>query len=238
MKRKNFKDWIVQEDDHLIVINKPAGISSLDERTGEAESILSLAKKYCGTAQLCHRLDKNTSGLLLIAKDNETYRQVSELFRKRKVKKTYLAVAEGRQTFEDLEVDLPISVTSRGKAKVDYRGGKPAQTVFDTIEVFGHYSLIRCRPVTGRLHQIRIHLATQNAPIAGDDAYGGKAPYLSFLKRNFNMGRGREENPMISRFALHASELDFELNEKKYHLVAELPKDMEVFLKLLKKFDV
>lgn len=232
-----FSDWIIYEDAHILAVNKPSGISSLDERLGGAPSVLGLAREYDANAQLCHRIDKETSGVLLIAKDNDTYKECARLFRDREVEKTYLAIAEGRHQFNDLVVDLPLTTTARGKAKVDKQEGKPATTHFTNERSFGHFTLVLCRPVTGRLHQIRLHLASQNAVIAGDEAYGGQLPYLSALKRRFNMGRGREESPMISRTALHAHRLRFVLNDKKYDLVAPLPKDLSVFLKLLDKFD-
>ncbi len=232
-----FKDWIIYEDEKIIAINKPAGISALDERNNDSISILRLAKKYSSNAQLCHRIDKDTSGALLIAKDNDTYKECAGLFRNREIKKTYLAISEGRHHFDDLKVDLPLDTTARGKAKVDKKHGKPAETNFTTIKVYGHYSLISCTPVTGRLHQIRVHLVSQNAVIVADDAYGGQMPYLSSIKRNFNIGKGKEETPMIHRLALHAHKLEFELNGKNYDLTAPQPKDFSVFIKLLDKFD-
>jgi 23S rRNA pseudouridine955/2504/2580 synthase len=237
MKLKPFKTYVIHEDDNLIAINKPAGLNSLHDRFGRETSVQQLAEAYCETAQLCHRLDKETSGILLIAKDKDTYREVAMAFEKRKVNKTYWAILQGRHYFNDLEVDLKLSTTARGKAKVDKRDGKDALTTFSVKEQFRNFSLVECFPHTGRLHQIRIHIAAQNAPIAGDEAYGGELPYLKQIKRNYKIGKDREERPMIHRTALHARSLEFSIRDKAYILAADLPKDFDVFLKLLRKYD-
>jgi len=97
---------------------------------------------------------------------------------------------------------------------------------------------MECMPVTGRMHQIRIHLASQNASITADILYGGKLPYLSHIKRKFHIGREKEETPMIARFALHAYSLFMETENIKLDIQAPYPKDFEVLLKLIRKYDV
>ncbi|MBO6518231.1 MAG: RluA family pseudouridine synthase [Bacteroidia bacterium] len=237
MKIKPLKHYIVFENDDFIAINKPSGIASLHDRFGSTISVQQLAEKYCKTAQLCHRLDKETSGILLIAKNPETYRAIAMSFENRTVQKVYHAVSEGRHYFQQLRVDLPLAVTSRGRAKIDKHRGKPANTHFSVLETFRHFSLIECRPVTGRLHQIRIHLGSQNAPIAHDSIYGGNLPYLRDIKKSYNLGRDKEERPMIGRTALHAYSLKFELNGETHTLAADYPKDLNVFVTLLRKYD-
>ncbi|MCB9261295.1 MAG: RNA pseudouridine synthase [Flavobacteriales bacterium] len=237
MKIKRFEDILIQEDENLLIINKPPMVSSLQERIGIAMSVQELAQNYYADAQLCHRLDKETSGILLIAKNAETYREIAVKFEKRQMDKTYWAIADGRHYFEKFEVDLPLSVSSKGRAKIDKLNGKPAQTLFQVLEQFKHFSLIESKPITGRLHQIRIHLASQNAPIAGDVAYGGQLPFLRTFKKNFNLKKLTEEQPLITRAALHAHSLQFELFGKQYSVDAALPKDMAAFLNLLRKYD-
>ena len=233
-----FADLILHEDDNLIVINKPPFLASLDEREGGEASVHRLAKQYYGAAQVCHRLDKETSGLLLIAKNPQTYRAVSIEFERRRVTKVYHAVIEGTHVFEELLVDLPILNMGNRNVTIDRANGKRAETYFNSLRYFKHYTLVECRPVTGRMHQIRIHLATQRAAIVGDTLYKGKPVFLSQIKkRGFTMGKGREEQPIMKRFALHARELRFALEGKDYHFQAPYPKDFATLLKQLEKFD-
>lgn len=233
-----FADIVLHEDDNLIVINKPPFLASLDERDGGELSVHRLAKQYDANAQVCHRLDKETSGLLLIAKNPETYRAVSIEFERRRVSKTYHAVIEGTHVFEDLLVDLPILNMGNKNVTIDRAKGKHAETYFKSLRYFKHYTLVECRPITGRMHQIRIHLATQRASIVGDELYKGKPVYLSQIKkRGFTMGKGREEQPIMKRFALHARALHFALDGKDYHFEAPYPKDFATLLKQLEKFD-
>src|SRR5690606_8168950 len=107
-----------------------------------------------------------------------------------------------------------------------------AETYFKSLRYFKHYTLVECRPVTGRMHQIRIHLATQHAAIVGDALYRGKPVYLSQIKkRGFTLGKGQEEQPIMKRFALHARELRFVLHNQAYHFEAPYPKDFATLLR-------
>lgn len=151
MRTVNFKDIILYEDEDFILVNKPPFFSSLDERFGEAVTIKELAREYSPDAQLCHRLDKETSGVLAIAKNSEAYRNLSMQFEHREVAKIYHAVTDGIHEFDTEEVNLPIYTTSHGTVKIDSRG-KPALTFFKTIKAFKQHTLIKCMPVTGRLH--------------------------------------------------------------------------------------
>lgn len=240
MKFPKFADLILFENDDVIVVNKPPFISSLDERgEGSSEiSMLRLAKAYWDDAQICHRLDKETSGALIFAKNPEAYRSVSIQFEKRKVKKVYHAVIDGTHTFDSLLVDLPILNVGKGSVTISRQDGKRAETWFQSLKYYKHYTLVECRPVTGRMHQIRIHLATQRASIAGDEMYKGEPVFLSKIKRKYHLGKDQEELPIMKRFALHAYEVTFRINpETEVTIHAPYPKDFETLLKLLDKFD-
>ncbi|GGB03393.1 MULTISPECIES: RluA family pseudouridine synthase [Mucilaginibacter] len=240
MKFPKFADLILFENDDVIVVNKPPFISSLDERgEGSSEiSMLRLAKAYWDDAQICHRLDKETSGALIFAKNPEAYRSVSIQFEKRKVKKVYHAVIDGTHTFDNLLVDLPILNVGKGSVTISRQEGKRAETWFQSLKYYKHYTLVECRPVTGRMHQIRIHLATQRASIAGDEMYKGEPVFLSKIKRKYHLGKDQEELPIMKRFALHAYEVTFRINpETEVTIHAPYPKDFETLLKLLDKFD-
>ena len=169
MKKFRFIEQIVFENDNFIAINKPPGVSSLHERLGRAVSVIELAKRHNEDLQLCHRLDKETSGVLLISKNAKAYSHAAVAFEKRKVSKHYHAVADGVHGFKDLEIELPLITTRSGRAAINAQKGKPSKTVFNTIENFDHFSLISCKPITGRQHQIRIHLSSQQAAIAADE---------------------------------------------------------------------
>ncbi|MCS6967149.1 MAG: pseudouridine synthase [Cytophagales bacterium] len=235
MKLLRFEDLIVYEDKDYILINKPPHVSTLNERTADRTSIIQLARNYCPQAQVCHRLDKETSGILVIAKNPEAYRHVAVQFEKRQVKKIYHAVVEGIHNFEGVDVHLPIKQTSGGGVRIDKEEGKEAKTIFYTKEVFRRHTLVECHPLTGRMHQIRIHLACLKAPIVSDELYGGRMLYLSELKRNFNLKKFTEEQPLIKRVALHAFALAFKaLSGEPLYVEAPYPKDIAALLRQLR----
>lgn len=238
MKVPKLKDLIIFENDDLAIINKPPFISSLDEREGGDINILRLAKSEFGDAQVCHRLDKETSGCLIIAKNPETYRLVSMQFERRQIKKVYHAIVNGTHIFDNLVIDLPILNLGNKNVTISRSEGKPAETHFNSLMYFKHATLIECQPVTGRMHQIRIHLATQKASIAGDSMYGGKPIYLSQIKRGYTLGKDQEELPVMKRFALHARELTLKIDaDTEITVMAPYPKDFATLLKQLERFD-
>lgn len=123
-----------------------------------------------------------------------------------------------------------------GIVKIDRQFGKIAETIFNTLDIYNGYTLVQCEPITGRMHQIRIHLTCLKAPIVTDELYGGKYLYLSTLKRKFNLKKDTEEQPIIKRVALHAHTLSFaDVDGSAITNTAPYPKDMEVLVKLLAK---
>ncbi len=238
-KFPRFSEMIIYEDDHLLIVNKPPYLPSLDERSGEGQSLVKMAKNYCETAILCHRLDRETSGVLVIAKDPETHRNISIQFEKRRVEKVYHAVVDGITQFDNVLVNLPIKVDRSNRVNIDRKDGKDATTLFNTIKTYRNFSLVECKPYTGRMHQIRVHLASQNATISGDLAYGGKMPMLSQYKRKYKVTKWENEEPIMKRFALHAYSIRINDNEgRTKEFFAKYPKDFEVFLKLIEKYEL
>ncbi|MFN5337332.1 MAG: RluA family pseudouridine synthase [Bacteroidota bacterium] len=234
MTKFSFSDLILFENTDYLVINKPPYLSSLDDRH-EAKNILDLAKNYCESAQLCHRLDKETSGCLVIAKHALAYRHLAMQFENREVEKTYHAVVEGIHDFQGTLVDRNILTSAKGVAKIS-KEGKPAQTVFTTLATYLTHSLVECKPITGRLHQIRVHLAYLYSPISGDVLYGGKPVYLSALKRRFNLKKQTEELPIMQRVSLHAYSIRFlGVDGKEISVNAPYPKDFNVLVQQLEK---
>lgn len=233
MAKIAFAQLILHEDEEYLIINKPAGLASLEDRSSPV-NIQKLASDYAEDLILCHRLDKETSGCLLIAKHEEAYRHASIQFEKRKVKKIYHAVVDGLNEWKNKIVDAPLLIQSN--KVVTSAKGKESKTIFNSLELFKQHSLIQCEPVSGRMHQIRVHLASLQAPIVGDHLYGGKDLMLSQLKRNYKLGKYKEEQPLIKRFALHARSLSLKASKGELNAEAPYPKDMRVLLKQLKHF--
>lgn len=236
MVKIKFKDTILYEDENYLVINKPPFISSLEDRSSSI-NILNLARGYDNQVHLCHRLDKETSGCLIIARNEEVYRHTSLQFQERKVNKRYQALVEGVHDFKENFVNFPIYYKSGGDARVDFRQGKPAQTYFNTLKAYRNYTLVEANPITGRLHQIRVHLAYIRAAIVGDLKYGGRRFYLSSIKHKYKTGKWEDEQPLIKRFALHASSIIFQsIDGKKIEVSAPFPKDFSALIRQLEKY--
>jgi 23S rRNA pseudouridine955/2504/2580 synthase len=239
MKALGWKDIVLYEDDRIVVVNKPPHISSLDERTAHKSSLLQMARSAHPGIILCHRLDKETSGVLVMARDEETYRHVSMQFEHRKVQKYYHAVVEGIHKTENMTVDLPIGMARNGLMRIDFSDGKEAVTHFNALEHFRHFTLMECQPVTGRTHQIRVHLNCRGMHIAHDLEYGGTIPFLSRIKRHYRISEHQEEPPMIRRMALHARRIVLTYGEGLHlDIEAPYPEDFRVMLKVLNKYDV
>ncbi len=229
----NFKEIILFENDDFVVVNKPPFLSTLEDRN-EKTNLLGLARQHVATAQVCHRLDKETSGVLAIAKNPDAYRHLSIQFEKRQVKKIYHAVVDGIHNFSEQLVDAAILKQDDGVVKLSKREGKPAQTYFTSLKSYKHHTLIECRPITGRMHQIRVHLSVLEAPITGDELYGGKPFFLSQVKRGFNLKKETEEEPFLKRMALHAFSLEFlDLVGKSLSIQADYQKDMQALIRQL-----
>lgn len=231
----SLKDLIIHEDDKIIVANKPLNMASLDDK--QARNLIGIARKYWEDIQLCHRLDKNTSGVILMAKDPETYRSMALQFQHREIKKKYLALVAGVHNFQDEKVDLPLLVSSNKRVSINKSEGKKAETIFNSLEGFRNFTSLACEPITGRMHQIRVHLKALGCPIVGDSLYGGIDVYLSKLKRNYKASNRREEQALNHGYLLHAQSLTFTHPETKEELTfsAPLPKNFEVVLKVLRK---
>ena len=230
---------IVFENTHFVAINKPAGLLSIPDREQSQVSLKDMLLAKYGTIFTVHRLDKDTSGIILFAKDEATHKYLSQLFENRGVEKYYQAIVHGTPAVASGTIDAPISEHPLHKGlMVVHRNGKPSITDYEVIEAHKAFSLLQFQLHTGRTHQIRVHSNNMGHPIACDELYGdGKPILLSAIKRNYKLSKhDDEERPMLNRLALHSYRLKFtDVDEKVIDLVAALPKDMRALLQQLKK---
>ncbi|MES2617837.1 MAG: RluA family pseudouridine synthase [Bacteroidota bacterium] len=238
MKRIRFKDLVIYEDESMLAINKPANISSLHERfDSEQGSIVQMAKAVDEHYSLCHRIDRETSGVLLIAKNPEAYRHIAMQFEKRTIDKVYHAIVSASVNLQELRIDLPLYTDSKRRVQVSKAKGKESLTEISTFKQYKHFTVLACKPFTGRLHQIRVHAASQNLPLVCDTLYGGKIPYLHEVKKKVNAGED-EKKAMMDRVGLHAYSISFNsLTAGDCTITAPYPNDFGVMIKLLEKYD-
>ena len=198
-----------------------------------------MARKYDPSLHLCHRLDKLTSGVLIMAKGLDHYRHISLQFQHRKVQKHYHTLVRGVRNFENYLIDLPLLVSTNKKVIVHKHDGKRAETIVNSVQYFQHYTILDCMPITGRMHQIRVHLAEIECPIIGDSLYGGPDIFLSHIKRKYKHSSRREEQAINSGFLLHAHSILFThpLKEEEISMEAPYSDNFEVVLKVLSKYD-
>jgi len=232
---------ILYEDDALLALDKPSGLLVAPDRWDKSrENLMALvhARFGRGVANV-HRLDAATSGLLLCAKTKPALDFLSGQFQARAVEKTYHAFVAGQPALDEFTVELALGPDERhpGRMRVVKKGGQPAATQFRVLARFRGCAWLECRPLTGRTHQLRVHLAATGTPIWGDVFYGDDTPLLlSSFKRGY---KGREdEKPLLARLGLHASELALlhPVTRERVTLQAPLPHEFEVALKYLRKF--
>ena len=233
-------DHIIFQDENLVAVNKPPGMLTIPDRMGNI-SLKNHLQQFFGEIFTVHRLDKDTSGIVVFAKNEITHKQLSQLFEGRVVEKYYLGLVIGKLAEPSGSIDIPIMEHPVTKGvMVTNKKGKPSQTDYQVLESFRYFSWLQFQIHTGRTHQIRVHMKHLGHPIVCDETYGdGKPVLLSSLKKKFNLSKKEEEeSPLLARLALHSYRLKFTLHEKEFDLQAPLPKDLKACLQQLRKTSV
>ncbi len=227
-------------DEDVLAVNKPAGITVTHDGTREESPTLAerLHQSY-GDLLPVHRLDRDTSGVVVLARHPDAHRALNQLFETHAVEKVYHLIVVGTPDWEERQVEAPLLPDGdrRHRTIVDAEAGKPSLTTFRVLQRFQRHALLEARPLTGRTHQVRVHAALVGLPIVADPLYGDGAPLLlSSLKRSYRAGE-EPERPLIGRLALHAQRLAFPhpRTEKLLEILAPYPKDFRAALNQLAK---
>jgi 23S rRNA pseudouridine955/2504/2580 synthase/23S rRNA pseudouridine1911/1915/1917 synthase len=229
------------ENEDFTAINKPPGLLSIPDRLGKEPSLKTILQEKGDKVFTVHRLDKETSGLIVFAKNEETHKYLSQKFEGREVEKHYVGLVSGTLMIKKGTIDVPIMEHPvKAALMITNKKGKASITDYEVLEELGLYSWVQFRIHTGRTHQIRVHMKHLGNPIVCDPLYGdGKPVLLSSIKRKFKLSKNElEERPLLNRLALHSYQLAFEDNKKKrFELEAPLPKDLRALLQQLRKND-
>jgi 23S rRNA pseudouridine955/2504/2580 synthase/23S rRNA pseudouridine1911/1915/1917 synthase len=232
-------DNVILDTPDLIAINKPSGLLSIPDREGKDISLKKLLIEKYGNIFTVHRLDKDTSGLIVFAKNEITHKHLSQQFEERQTEKIYVGLVVGSLAEKKGSINTLISEhpVKRGLMTV-YKKGKESLTDYEVLEDFKIFSWVQFQIHTGRTHQIRVHAKYIGHPVLCDELYGdGKPVLLSSLKHKFKLSKNElEERPILNRLALHALSLQFmNVNGVKIKLEAPVPKDLKALLQQLRK---
>jgi RluA family pseudouridine synthase len=235
------------EDNDIIILSKSAGLLTLPDRYDKSEiCLINILKSRYGDVFTVHRLDRETSGVMVFAKNAESHKNLNEQFQERTVKKLYHAVVAGIVTKDDMEIDIPLMTDPSNKAIVKPSArGKESLTKLKVLERFRIGTLVELELITGRHHQIRVHCKAIGHPLLVDELYGSASEFLvSSIKRKYNIKKNEQEKPIISRVTMHSYSLAFKhpcnsdsiQNGAMISFIAEYPKDFSALVQVLRKY--
>jgi 23S rRNA pseudouridine1911/1915/1917 synthase len=247
---------VVYEDDTLTVVNKPPGIVTHPAKGNWQGTLVNAIQFHYNSLStlagenrpgIVHRLDRDTTGLLVVAKNDQAHRRLALQFERREVHKEYLALVYGVPQRDSDYIERPIGFHPLTREKMAIRsledGGRPASTYYEVAERFCGYALVRCMPKTGRTHQIRLHLTHIGHPIVADKAYSGRnrltlGELRAQERREIPAGEFDPASVLIDRQALHAHFLHFThpSTGQPIELTASLPDDMDRTLRTLRMY--
>lgn len=235
---------VLFEDGDVLVVHKPAGLCTVPDRWGRDQGVHGAFGELLPEAELrvVHRLDRDASGCLVLAKNLAAAQHMDTALRSGLVEKEYLALVEGTVVRDSFEINKSLGPDRRrpGKVMVTAHGAKKSRAAFTAVEVverFKGFTLLRLRPTTGRGHQLRVHLRHLGHPIAADRDYGGEWVYLSSFKRGYKIRPGVAERPLLDHMFLHANRITFpSVGGDRVTAQARLPDDLEMVLTKLRQF--
>lgn len=238
---KGIASITIFENDDFIVLNKPSGMLSIPDRTQSQPSLKDFLIEKLGGIFTVHRLDRDTSGIIVFAKNEVAHKYLSQQFENRSTEKIYNGLVLGKMEAANGIIDEPIAehYSQKGMMMVSDKG-KPSTTEYALLEQFRAFSWMQFHILTGRTHQIRVHMKHLGHPLACDELYGDAKPILlSAFKKKFNLAKNaEEERPLLNRLALHAARLSFKgPDNTDYSFEAPLPKEMRALLQQLKKWN-
>jgi 23S rRNA pseudouridine1911/1915/1917 synthase len=231
------EEHIVFENEEMVAVNKPSGLLTIPDREG-VPGVRNLLQERYGSIFTVHRLDRDTSGIVIFARTEEAHRHLSMQFENRETRKIYNGLVLGSPFQKSGVINEPIGEHPSKKGLMTVlRKGKESITEYEVVDSYRLYSWMEFRILTGRTHQIRVHMKHLGNPIVCDPLYGdGKPVFISGIKSRFNLGKEEEERPILARLALHAAQLQFRNTAGELvELTAPLPKDMRATLQQLAK---
>ncbi len=227
---------VVWEDDDLLIVNKPAGmVCHSASRPGQPALVNWIREHGIEIARLMNRLDRETSGLVLIAKNKDSAKTLGKAILRREVDKQYIGICWGNPPDNNGTIEKPIALAVDSpvysKRIVSEIAGKPSTTEYSVIQRLTDFAVVQLHPHTGRAHQLRVHLSWLGHPLVGDKIYGpNEQLYLDFIEHGLT--DQMLEQLLLTRHALHASALSFQHPVTKQHsfFQSPLPSDMQSFI--------